>query len=272
MPGNTAASVQSNQTFYTSPVPIAVGVLNPANSPQTVWDCGVGMTYAAMTTVVTGSPASFTIVLEGTYDGSNWTTLATTTNVAGETQFSNGTIPFTNLRARCTAVSGGTSPTVNVVATASQTPFTQTTGGALPGTVVNQGATNLGLQTGWPVAVGAVSPTVAQNAQTTGNGTVVDFGSARGTVMWQIVPAGTITGGAVAMEISLDGNTWFTPPTANFTNYSGATLANPYVLVTGTNALFDLGAGNTAARYARARISSNVTGTGASVTVNVSGY
>jgi hypothetical protein len=135
MPGNTNTSVQSNQTFYTTPVPIVVGVLNPANTPQTVWDCGVGMNYASMTTLVTGTPASFTIVLEGTYDGSTWATLVTTTNVAGETQFSTGLIPFTNLRARCSAVSGGTSPTVNVVVTASQTPLSATSGGTVPGNV-----------------------------------------------------------------------------------------------------------------------------------------
>lgn len=137
MAGNTQASIQSNETFYTTPVPIVVGVLNPANSPQTVWDCGVGMNYASMTTVVTGSPASFTIVLEGTYDGNTWTTLATTTNTAGETVYATGLIPFTNLRARCTAVAGGSSPTVNVVATASQTPLVRTQGGTSPGQYVS---------------------------------------------------------------------------------------------------------------------------------------
>lgn len=132
MAGNTTASVQSNLTFTTGVVPIVVGVLNPANSPQSVWDCGVGMNYASIDTVVTGSPASFTIVLEGTYDGNTWTTLATTTNVAGEVQYSTGAIPFTNLRARCTAVTGGSSPTVNVFVTASQTPIQITAGGTSP--------------------------------------------------------------------------------------------------------------------------------------------
>lgn len=132
MAANTGTAAPSNQTFTTGVVPIVVGVLNPANSPQTTWDAGVGMTYASVTTVVTGSPASFTILLEGTYDGNTWTTLATLTNTAGETQFSTGLVPFTNLRARCTAVSGGSSPTVNVFATASQTPFVRTQGGSTP--------------------------------------------------------------------------------------------------------------------------------------------
>ena len=137
MAGNTTATVQSNQTFTTGVVSLATGVLNPANSAQSVWDCGVGMTYASITTVVTGSPASFTILLEGTYDGTNWTTLATCTNTAGETQYATGLIAFTNLRARCTAVTGGTSPTVNVFATAAQTPFTATSGGTSPSTPVS---------------------------------------------------------------------------------------------------------------------------------------
>lgn len=137
MAGNTNATIQSNQTFTTGVVSLASGVLNPANSPQNVWDCGVGMTYASITTAITGSPASFTILLEGTYDGTTWATLATCSNTAGETQFSTGLVPFTNLRARCTAVSGGTSPTVNVFATASQTPFSATSGGASPATPVS---------------------------------------------------------------------------------------------------------------------------------------
>jgi hypothetical protein len=135
--GNTGTTVQANQTFSTSVVPIAVGVLNPTNSPQTVWAVGVGMTYAAMTTIVAGGPGSFSIVLEGTYDGNTWTTLVTTTNTSGETQYTNGLIPFTSLRARCTAVAGGSNPTVNVFVTTSQTPFTRTTGGTNPGTYVS---------------------------------------------------------------------------------------------------------------------------------------
>lgn len=261
MASNTGNVVPTNLTFTTGIVPIAVGVLNPANSPQTVWDCGVGMNYAVMTTVVTGSPVSFTIVLEGTYDGSNWTVLATTTNVAGENQFAASSVPFTNLRARCTAVSGGTNPTVDVFVTASQQ--------ALDSTVTGASAATNGI--GTKVALGSVSPTTAQSAATSGVGTTVDFGSAVGTIEWQIVPTGTVTAGQVSMQVSLDGATWFSPPTAAFNNLSQATLANPYVLVTGTNALFDLGTGNVACRYARANITTPITG-GATLTVLISGY
>lgn len=127
MPSNTTSSVQSNETFSTSPVAITTGVLN-----TNAWNTGVAMNYAEVTTVVTGSPASFTILLEGSLDGQAWVTLATLSNVAGETQWSTGTAQFLGLRARCTAVAGGTAPTVNVYVTTSQTPFQVSTGGTAP--------------------------------------------------------------------------------------------------------------------------------------------
>jgi len=127
VPSNTTTSVQSNEVFSTGVVSLATGVLNVF-----AWNCGVGMNYASVTTIVTGSPASFTILLEGTLDGQTWTTLATCSNVAGETEYATGAIPFTSLRARCTAVSGGTSPTVNVYAVVSQTPIQVTAGGVSP--------------------------------------------------------------------------------------------------------------------------------------------
>lgn len=259
MASNTGTVIPNNQTFTTGVVSLAQGVLNPANSPQTVWDCGVGMLYAAITTVVTGSPASFTIVLEGTYDGVNWTILATTTNVAGETVYGGGTTPFTNLRARCSAVSGGTNPTVDVFATASQSPLTQTS------------TTTSGTGTAIRVAPGSTSAFTTLSAATSGIGTVVDFGSAVSTVMFQIVATGTVTAGAVSMQVSLDNSNWFTPPTAVIQNFSAATQANPYTLVTNTGALFDIGTVSAAFRYARGNITTPVTG-GATVTVLISGY
>lgn len=127
MPSNTTSSVQSNETFSTSPVPIVVGTLNTSS-----WSTGVAMNYAEVSTIVTGSPSSFTILLEGSLDGQTWTTLATLSTVAGETQWTTGSNQFLALRARCTAVSGGTSPTVNVFVTTSQTPFQISSGGTAP--------------------------------------------------------------------------------------------------------------------------------------------
>jgi len=206
MAGNTGASLQENQTFTTGVVSLATGVLNPTNSAQSVWDCGVGMTYASITTVVTGSPASFTILLEGTYDGSTWTTLATCTNTAGETQFSSGLIPFTNLRARCTAVSGGTSPTVNVFATASQTPFTATSGGTSP-TVATS-----------PVSVAAANVLCGSGAAT--NSTAVQ------TLI--TVPAGRTWYGTVNASIAATAGTALVSATINTagTNVTPAAAVN----------------------------------------------
>jgi hypothetical protein len=127
VPSNTTTSVQSNETFSTSAVALAVGTLN-----TTAWNTGVAMNYAEVSTIVTGSPASFTILLEGSLDGQTWVTLVTLSNTAGETQWSTGSAQFLSLRARCTAVSGGTSPTVNVYVTTSQTPFQISSGGTSP--------------------------------------------------------------------------------------------------------------------------------------------
>lgn len=154
MPSNTTTSVQSNETFSTSEVSLAVGTLN-----TTAWNTGVAMNYAEVSTIVAGSPASFTILLEGSLDGKTWVTLATLSNTSGETQWSTGSAQFLSLRARCTAVAGGSSPTVNVYVTTSQTPFQISTGGTAPASRVT--------------VVGAVDTTQVVNryASTSADGT-----------------------------------------------------------------------------------------------------
>lgn len=265
MPGNTNVSVQSNETFYTSPVPITVGVLNPPNSPQTVWDCGVGMNYASMTTLVTGSPASFTILLEGTYDGNTWSTLATTTNVSGETTYSNGLTPFTNLRARCTAVSGGSSPTVNVVATASQTPIVQNTSGTLPSAQVAQGGGSLS-EPGWLVAEGYINSIKnLTNASSTVTGAVADFQNARQSATFQVVAGAGTTAGAVTFFGSIDNSTFTPLSTASILGGTSGNSITSGVLsfTTAGNALVSIGAaGNNMAaiRYFRADVTTNFVG------------
>ncbi len=254
----------ANPSATNPAVALATGVIQNGNglSGPFVLDLGPSAYISAvMTTVITGAPASCTIQLQGTIDGVNWTTIATSTSTTGDTQFSSGGVQFNALQVNVSAVSGGTNPTIAVEISA-------LSGGPVGTTVTPVGGAGLAQR----VTVGAVSPTTTLAAATTGNGTTVDFGAAVGTIMFQIVPAGTITGGSVQMQISLDGVTWITTPTASMNNYSAATLANPYVLVTATNALFDVGVGNIAARYARANVSANVTGTGASVTVQISGY
>jgi len=268
----TQTTVQSNQTFYTSPVPIAVGVLNPANSPQTVWDCGVGMNYAQMTTTVTGSPASFTILLEGTYDGTNWSTVATTTNVAGETTWSNGLVPFTNLRARCTGVSGGTNPTVNVAVTASQTPIVQNTSGTIPTTQVAQGGGSLS-EPGWLVAEGFVNPIQnITNGTSTATGTAADFQTARESATFQVLAGAGVSAGAVTFFGSIDGVTFTPLTTASILGGTSGNSISAGVLsfTTAGNALVNCGAaGNNvfAMRYFRADITTNFVGGNVNVKV-----
>lgn len=258
MAGNTGTSIQENETFTTGVVPIVVGVLNPVNTAQSVWDCGVGMTYAMITTTVTGSPASFTIILEGTYDGSNWTTLATTNNTSGETRFSTGIVPFTNLRASCTAVSGGSSPTVNVFATASQSPLLATVSSNNPGIVVSQGTSSA--TTSLSAAVGTVT------------GAVADFGTMRNAATFQVVVAGAPTGGTVTFFGSLDSSTFIPLTNASTLAGTAGTLTAGVLNMSGTtNALIRptvAGDDSFAIRYFRADVSGALTG-GASPTVTV---
>jgi hypothetical protein len=260
--GNTLSTVQSNQTFTTGVVPIVVGVLNPVNSPQSVWDCGVGMSYASMTTVVTGSPVSFTIVLEGTYDGNTWTTLATTTNVAGDTQYTTGLINFTNLRARCTAVSGGSSPTVNVFVTAGQAPTVPNSGGPVP---IAQ------------LASGYLTPITTVATTTNGvTGTTADFLAARRSMMFQVMVTGTPTGGTITFQASLDGANWVTLTNASvYAGTAGSIAAGVLNANATTNALISPNAGTgsgVAMRYFRANTTTLTGGSSPTVTVLASAY
>lgn len=115
----------------------------------------------------------------------------------------------------------------------------------------------------------AAYATLVGKTLTSDTANVVDFNTVVQTISWQIVPAGSVSAGAVTLQVSLDGTTWVSIPAAALTNLSGATLANPYILVTGTQAV--ICAANVAARFARAIVSTNITGTGASVTVLVAG-
>jgi hypothetical protein len=113
----------------------------------------------------------------------------------------------------------------------------------------------------------AAYATLVGKTLTTDVPNIIDFNTMVENVTFQILATGTVTAGTVTLQVSVDGKTWFSPPTAAFTNQSAATLANPYVLVTSTNALFSLT--GLAVRYAQVIISANVTG-GATVSAYVS--
>lgn len=63
-------------------------------------------------TVVSGAPTTVSVVLEGSLDGTNWTTLATSSSTTGDQQ-SVADKPQAYVRARVATLTGGTSPAVS---------------------------------------------------------------------------------------------------------------------------------------------------------------
>lgn len=63
--------------------------------------------------IVTGAPATISITLEGSLDGSTWFVLDTSTQVAGETRFVTAKNAVL-VRANLGTLTGGTAPTVTV--------------------------------------------------------------------------------------------------------------------------------------------------------------
>lgn len=123
---------------------------------------------------------------------------------------------------------------------------------------------------------GSRNPVLSLNAATSiQNGTTVDFGSAKKTISWQVVPAGAVSTGAVGFQVSADGQTWFNlpvagaPPAGGLVTLCSVAAANPVTLTTGGQILFTTSFG-IAVRYARATITTAVTGTGAAVSVQLS--
>lgn len=272
---------------YGNPAPLVVGA-NGLPDPTglgtyLLLDVPYTSTVSSLTTLITGAPASCTIVLEGAMDGATWTTLATSTSTTGDTQFSNG-VPFNVLRARVSAVSGGTAPkiAVNLACYTSEQPASGGAGQVISGTVTaNQGTANSAAN-GWPVKVtdgtntaGVTAPTggsVTGNGQvvttgnvvagtslsavTSGNGTTVDFGSSKQMVNCVFTNAGTTSGGTLNLQVSVDGAFWVTVLT---TPINASALVNPGILQTNTNTI---SVQNQAFRYARAIVVAAITGGG----------
>jgi hypothetical protein len=238
---NTGTSVQSNELFSTGgPVALAVGVLNTS-----VWNTGVGMSYVAVTTQIAGSPTSYTALLEGSFDGITWSTVDTVNNVNGETQWSNNAVMFSQLRLRCTAVSGGTSPTINAFITVSQQPFV--------GTVTGN---SMKISEGWSSPVSHFA-----NAGTTNTGTVADFATSRSAITFGVTAGAGVSAGAVTLLGSVDGVTFVTLTAAAIIGGSGATISNGVLTFTAPGTvLVSLGANTAAIRWTRADITTNFTG------------
>jgi hypothetical protein len=63
--------------------------------------------------VVTGSPSSVSVTLQGSIDGTNWTTLDTSTTTTAEKRYAVN-MPNIYIRSNLGTLSGGTAPTVTV--------------------------------------------------------------------------------------------------------------------------------------------------------------
>ena len=91
-----------------------------------------------------------------------------------------------------------------------------------------------------------VEATTSLSSATSGNGTTVDFVSAKRNVATVVVVNGTVTGGIVAVQVSHDGTNWVN--------------RDAYLPQTGVNHALEFSGG--AYRYWRASILSAVTGGG----------
>ena len=104
--------------------------------------------------------------------------------------------------------------------------------------------------TTFPIKGGSTTATTTLSAVTTGTGTAIDFGTAMSGISMAILVSGTVTAGAVALDVSQDGTNWV------MINVSATLVSNTNV---------KLASSNEAWRYARGRVTTNVTG-GATVT------
>lgn len=119
----------NNPSDLNPAVNLAVGVVPRADgfgNATDPWILEFGATAfcrAALTTVVTGGPATLTVLLEGSMDGQNWFTVATSTSLTGDTQFAptnfnTPTVQFGALRVRVSVLTGGASPKIALAVTA----------------------------------------------------------------------------------------------------------------------------------------------------------
>ncbi len=101
-------------------------------------------------------------------------------------------------------------------------------------------------------ASGTATATTSLTAATTGTGTSVDFGASKSNITMAILVTGTVTAGVMGMDTSQDGTNWVSDGTVN--------------LATNTNTMLTVSA--EAWRFARARVTTNITG-GATATCTI---
>ncbi|GAC1501935.1 MAG: hypothetical protein NVS1B10_06430 [Candidatus Saccharimonadales bacterium] len=123
---STAGNLRVDGSGVTQPISGAVSA-SPTSQTDTFTIAGNGITAGAasvgvksfaLSVAATGAVTSWSVVLEGSLDGINYTTILTHTNTTGSgvTLFSGASFyPCINFRSRCTAIVLGTG--TNVVAT-----------------------------------------------------------------------------------------------------------------------------------------------------------
>lgn len=136
-----------------------------------------------------------------------------------------------------TSASGGTGSTAGTAGFTKITDGTDTADVALPGPNLGAG---LVTTTGTIVATTTLSA-----ASSTGAGTVADFGAAKANISLVVIASAGVSAGVVALEVSQDNTNWYRHVTSVTTNAPG-------VFQTSTN--------NLAYRYARANITTAITG------------
>src|SRR6266849_5044516 len=122
-----------------------------AVAPSKFLDCQDTFSNASAQFSFPSAPATISVNLEGSMDGTNWAVLATSTSVVTNTVYSVG-VPFRLLRANVTAFTGGSSPTLTVVVSAQSTPYGGSAAGSSSSTTAIQGAPNT-TANAWPVKV-----------------------------------------------------------------------------------------------------------------------
>lgn len=224
--------IPGNPSFTNPPVtPVNNSVLTRgdglgASTDGFVMDLGTDTAYAvaAITTKITGAP-SISVSLQGTMDGSTWTTLTTSTSNTGDTNFTatNANVQFSALRVFINSTSGGTAPTIAVAVTAFTAPQTGSLAGTqnVSGTVTANQGTPAVAANRWPVVItdtGGVNQVSVNNAFGGGVGAarVQLLGATGGTLENAAGSAVLVAKGSLAPTTSLSAVTTGNGTTVDF--------------------------------------------------------
>lgn len=106
--GTSSAAVQATTVDDYSPVVMLFKQFSATGATAAV-AIPSGVSQAAVNSATSGSPTSATVVAQGSNDGSTWTNLPSGNQPPGATR-------YTQVRLNCTALAGGTTPTLTAAA------------------------------------------------------------------------------------------------------------------------------------------------------------